>query len=62
MEMQNVVYSIQDTESEIEATLSDDFQNKYWTWPPGKKITCPKNKFTRCTNISQTYSGVQSHV
>ena len=39
--------SIQDTESEIEATLFDATTPETifpvaWTWPKGKKITCPK--------------------
>ena len=39
--------SIQDTESEIEATLFDATTPQTifpvaWTWPTGKKITCPK--------------------
>ena len=39
--------SIQDTESEIEATLFDATTPETifpvaWTWPTGKKITCPK--------------------
>ena len=50
--------SIQDTESEIEATLFDATTPQTifpvaWTWPTGKKITCPKNKFI--FKIHKTY-------
>ena len=54
--MQNVVYRVsQDTESEIEATLLMPSQTIFpvaWTWPTGKKITCPKtNLFQPIQNL-----------
>ena len=62
--------SIQDTESEIEATLFEATTPETifpvaWTWPTGKKITCPKTnlflKTYKTYDNNKRIAAAQSH-